>query len=272
MIKIRGLAEDSIWDIASFCYPHPAREREYSVGDEERFQEGYRRRAGYLWSMLRKGGRAQIAYQGNRPVGFIEYYPIESTNLEVDGQNIMAIWCVNVRETSRRQGIGSRLIRRCLDDSRALSKHGVVVTTWDPFWMPRGVFDRHGFTEVGPAGKGGLVLFKAFEGAEPPRWVEREPTFEPAPGKLALDIYHTDRCPIHWRNNLLIREVAEEFGGMVEVRDHATDDRADMLRHGTACRVYLNGTLIAAGPLASRSDIHRTMQEEYARFLRQGAR
>ncbi len=270
MIEIRELSEESIWDIASFCYRHPERTPEYHVGDEERFQEGYRRRAGYLWTMLRKSARAQIAYQGSRPVGFIEYYPIEIANLEVDGPDVMAIWCVNVREDWRRQGIGSRLIQSCLDDSRALGRKGVAVTTWDPFWMPRGVFDRHGFLDVGPAGQGGRVLFKSFEEVEPPRWVEREPAFQPAPGKIALDIYHTDRCPIHWRNNLLIRDVAEEFGGVVEVREHATDDRADMLRHGTACRVYLNGTLIAAGPLADRSDIHRKMHEEYAKLLRHG--
>ncbi len=271
VVQLQGLSDDTIWDIASFCYRHPERAREYAIGDEERFQEGYRRRAGYLWTMLQQGARAQIAYHGGKAMGFIEYYPIEISNLEVDGRDVMAIWCINVREEVRSQGIGSRLIEACLADAQALGKKGVVVTTWDPFWMPKAPFHRHGFGEVGAAGKGGLVLFRSFEEVEPPGWVEREPVFEPAPAKLALDIYRTDRCPIHWRNNLLIREVAEEFGGAVEIREHSTDDRADMLRHGTACRVYLNGTLLAAGPLADRADVRRKMQREYAKLLRDGS-
>jgi hypothetical protein len=33
MIEIRGLCEGTLWDVASFCYPYPEREREYARGD-----------------------------------------------------------------------------------------------------------------------------------------------------------------------------------------------------------------------------------------------
>ena len=266
MIEIKGLCEETLWDVASFCYRHPEREKEYAKGDNERFEEGYRRRADYLRKMLPKGARAQVAYGQGKPMGFVEYYPIEVANLEVDGRDVMAIWCINVREEERGQGIGSRLIQACLEDARQLGRKGVVVTCWDPFWMPKAVFERHGFAEVGPAGPNGLVLFKAFDQAEAPRWIGRKPAFHPVKGGLRLDVYHTDRCPIHWRNTQLVREIAKELGPTIEVHEHSTDDRAEMRKHGTAYSIYLNGRLIAAGPLADAAVIRGKLQEERARL------
>jgi ribosomal protein S18 acetylase RimI-like enzyme len=262
MIEIKGLSEETLWDIASFCYRYPEQEKEYTKGDIGRFQEGYRRRATYLKRMLYKGVRAQIAYRGDEPLGFIEYYPVEVTNLEVNGRDVMAIWCINVREEERGKGVGSKLIQACLVDARRLGRKGVVVTCWDPFWMPKAIFERHGFLEVGPAGANGLVFFKEFENVETPRWIGRKPAFQPVAGKLILDIYHNDRCPIHWRNTQLVKEVAEEFNSAVEVRVHSTDGRAEMLKHGTAYTIYLNGKLIAAGPLADRTKIRDKIKEE----------
>ena len=262
MIEIKGLSEETLWDVASFCYRHPEREKEYVIGDKERFQEGYQRRADYLKKMLSEGGRAQIAHRQGRPLGFIEYYPIEVTNLEVDGRDIMAIWCINVREDERGQGVGSGLIQACLEDARRLGRKGVVVTCWDPLWMPKATFKRHGFAEVGPAGTNGLVLFRAFEQVEAPWWIGRKPAFHPVEGRLLLEIYHTDRCPIHWRNTQLVKGIAKEFGPAIEVREHPTDDRAEMQRHGTAYSIYLNGELIVAGPLADTVVIRDRIQME----------
>jgi len=128
--------------------------------------------------------------------------------------------------------------------------------------MPKAIFERHGFVEVGQAGTNGLVFFKEFEKVEAPCWIEKKLSFNPIEGKLLIDIYHNDRCPIHWRNTQLVKEIAEEFDPTVEVRVHSTDDRAEMQRHGTAYTIYLNGKLIAAGPLADRAKIRDKIKEE----------
>jgi len=52
-----------------------------------------------------------------------------------------------------------------------------------------------------------------------------------------------------------MREVAEEIAPLIEVRKDLTDERAAMRSYGTAYSIYLNGGLIAAGPLANRSGI-----------------
>lgn len=264
MVEITNLCEETLWDVASFCYRRPEREETYVDGDRERFREGHRRRAAYLRQMLPQGARAQIAYKVREPVGFIEYYPIEVTNLELDGRDIMVIWCINVREGERGRGIGSRLIQACLDDARRLGRKGVAVTCWDPVWMPRAVFEENGFVDVGEAGRNGRILFKGFEPVAKPRWIERKPARHPVADKVALDLYYTVRCPVHWRNAELVKEIAGEFGPLVEIREHRTDTRADMRRYGTACRTTLNGRLIAAGPLVHAEQIRRAFREALA--------
>jgi GNAT superfamily N-acetyltransferase len=269
MIVIQALDEGTLWDVASFCYRHPECEEEFSSGDRARFEEGCRRRSRYLRRMLPKGGRAQIAYEQGRPVGFVEYYPIEVTNLEVEGQDLMAIWCIHVRKDQRGRGIGTRLLQACLDDARHSGRKGVVTTCWDPFWMPHAIFERNGFSEVGPAGANGLVLLKAFAAVEAPRWIARKPLFRPVEGRLCLDIYHTDRCPVHFRNTALVIKVAGAFGPAVLVREYCTDERAQMCGHGTAYGVYLNGRLIASGPLADEVKVRARFERELAK-LREG--
>lgn len=268
MLKIKPMTEENLWDVASFCYRQPEQHSEYAVGDVLRFRQGHLRRAEYLSSMLPKGGRAQIAYLTDEVVGFIEYYPIEVTNLEVDGRDAMAIWCINVRGQSRRQGIGSALIRACLQDALRLKKRGVVVTSWDPVWMPRLPFERLGFSRVGLAGRGGVLLYHAFQHSPPPRWIGAKPPAPPSEHGVPLDIHYTNRCPIHWRNAQLIKQIAQEFGSMIQVRERSTDSRTDMLRYGTACGIYLNGKLIAAGPLANERAIRDKFIQELATLRR----
>lgn len=262
MGEIKRLSEETLWDIANFCYQHPEREENYVEGDIGRFQEGHQRRADYLRKMLPQGACAQIAYQDGKPVGFIEYYPIEVTNLELDGRDITAIWCINVREEARGRGIGSRLIDACLDDARQQGRKGVAVTCWDPFWMPKAIFERCGFVDVGAAGRNGRILFSAFEPVDAPRWIERKPAFHPGARKLVLDLYYTRRCPIHWRNAQLVKEIAAECEPLVEIREYSTDERAAMRRYGTACRTTVNGRLIAAGPLVEPQRIRSEFREE----------
>ena len=51
--------------------------------DSKRICEAWRRKQKFLLRKLKDGASAQIAYKAGRPIGFIEYYPIENSNLEV---------------------------------------------------------------------------------------------------------------------------------------------------------------------------------------------
>ncbi len=261
MLSIQLLSPERLWDILDFCPLSTDQEETWFPGDTARYRQGQHRRAGFLARKMDEGARLQVAYQDGVVVGFIEYYPIEIANLELVGQDILAIWCTRVRD--ERQGIGSALLQACLDDARTMGRRGVAVTCRDPLWMKRAIFERAGFVEVGPAGRNGAVLFRPFTAdAEPPRWVGRKPEIETIPGQVVVDIYHTNRCPIHWRNTAMVAEVAhQELGDKMLWREHWTDEREDMLYYGTAYGVYVNGKLVAAGPPVAQEQVRQVLRE-----------
>ena len=271
-VRITDLSFENLWDVASFCLRGSEREEWYTEGDDERIREAWKRKHDFLARMLKEGARAKIAYAGERAVGFIEYYPIEITNLELVGRDIMAIWCINVAEKERGKGIGRRLLRECLADAKQLGYKGVAVTCWDPQWMPSRLFKEEGFVEVGKAVGNGVVLLHPFGKLSEeyiPRWIGRGRYYEEAElveGKAVLDIFHTDRCPIHWRNTALIKEIAAEFGDRVVIREYNVDDREDMLRHRIAYSVYLDGEVIAAGPQVEAEKIRNKIRSRLERF------
>jgi GNAT superfamily N-acetyltransferase len=261
-MRIQLLSPGQLWDIVDFCPWRADEEESWETEDAERYRQGQHRRIGYLARKMDEGARIQVAYRDDPDgdvIGFIEYYPIEVTNLELVGDDILAIWCMLVRE--ERQGIGSALLQACLDDARALGRKGVALTRRDPFWMPRAILERAGFVEVGPAGRNGAVLFYPLVAdAPPPRWVGRRPDMELVEGQVVVDVYHTDRCPIHWRNTTLVQEVIQELGGGVLLREHWTDEREDMLHYGIAYGVYVNREPLAAGPPLARERVWRVLR------------
>ena len=262
MLSVRLLSPEHLWDILSFCPLHADQEHTWEPWDAERYRQGQHRRAGFLARKMDQGARLQVAYRDGAAVGFIEYHPIEITNLELVGQDILAIWCMLVRD--ERQGIGSALLQACLDDAQTMGHKGVAVTCRDPVWMPRVLFERFGFVKVSPAGPNGALLFRSFgdpAGAKSPRWVGRRPEMAPAQGQIVVDVYHTDRCPIHWRNTALVQEVAHEFGDVVLWRQHWTDEREDALYYGTAYGIYINGEPIVAGLPVKREHVRRALRE-----------
>jgi predicted N-acetyltransferase YhbS len=266
MIEIRDLAQSNIWDVAGFCFNHPEREETYSEGDEERYKEARERKKIYLQKMLKEGAKAKIAYENKNPVGFIEYYPVEITNLEIVGKDIMTIWCMDVKEKGK--GIGGKLIEACLKDSKDLGRKGVAVTCWDPIWMPRKIFEKHGFVEVGKAVGNGVVLFKKFQEVENPVWIGRGRNYETQllKDKVVIDLFHSDRCPIHWRNTALLKKIIKEFDDLVVLNEYNVDQRENMMEYKIEYSIYLNGIAIGAGPPIDEGKVRKKISEEIKRL------
>lgn len=271
MFDIRELCEDNIWDVASFCMRQPEEEVAYVEGDKERYFEAWRRKQKFLSRKLKDGASAQIAYKAGHPIGFIEYYPIESSNLELVGRDIMVIWCINVKYQERGRKVGERLLQACLLDAMQKNRKGVAVTCWDPVWMPSAFFKKYGFVEVGKAVGNGVVLFKQFDEVEIPRWIGRGGSYDEVnqvEGKIVIDLFHTNRCPIHWRNTALLKDIAADFGKNVIINEVNVDNRENMLKHKIAYSIYLNGKVLAAGPQAKVNVLRKRIQTELEKLNR----
>ena len=262
-MQIENLNEKNAWDVASFCLQNAEQDDWWCEGDKDRIEEAWRKKHEFLISKIGEGARAKIAYAKGGPVGFIEYYPIDITNLELVGEKVMVIWCINVKEEYRSQDIGTQLLKTCLTDVKSLGYKGAAVTCWDPFWMPSSFFEKHGFSEVGEGVGNGTMLFYSLDKIDPPIQIGRGSIydeFKAIKEKVVLDIFHTNRCPIHWRNTALVKSTAKEFGEQVIVREYNTDSREAMLKHEIAYSIYLDGQIIGAGPPINVEKIRSKIQ------------
>jgi len=259
MAEIRDLTVENIWDEAGFCFQQLNPEAPYSEGDEERYLEGKKRKTSFLNEKLKKGGRAKIAYRDDDVVGFIEYYPIEIAPMEIVGKDLMVIFCMDVKE--RRKGIGSALLKACLEDSRKLGRKGVAVTCADDHWMAQSFFQKHGFVEVAKWAYMSMLL-KKFEEVENPDWLQG--SFEPKlqKGKIVVSIFQNDRCPIIWRNAEVVRKVADEFKEYIVINEYDTNTKENILKYKEVGAIYVNGRCVVGGPPVKEEEVRAAFEEE----------
>jgi hypothetical protein len=259
VVEIRNLTTQNIQHKAGFCFQQLNPEAPYSEGDEDRYLEGKKRKAKFLEQMLKRGGRAKIAYIDNNAVGFIEYYPIEIVPMGIVGKNLMVIFCMDVKE--KQKGIGAALLNACLEDSRGLRQKCVAVTCSNEHWMSQSFFEKHGFIEV-VKGKWMSILVKKFEEVENPNWLQG--SFKPKlqKGKIVVSIFQNDRCPVIWRNAEIVRKVADEFKKYVEINEYDTNTRENILKYKEVGAIYVNERCVVGGPPVKTEAVRRTFEEE----------
>lgn len=253
MVEIRDLNEENVEDVTTFCSPRETK--------SEFFLQGEKRKKKFLLEKLRRGGRAKIAYKQSKPVGFVEYYPIEDAPLNVAGKDVMIIPCMNVKVDERKKGIGDKLIRAFIEDTKNMGKKGVAVqaTDWESF-MPRTFFEKYGFTNVTKSGPINIFMMKNEE-VENPCWLKLLYKQKLAKGKLIIDIFHNDQCPFDWQNSERIKKVAREFGDCAVVNDFDTNKRENVLKYGTLGATIVNGKYLGSGPPLSEEEIRKAFQE-----------
>ena len=253
MIEICDLTEKNAEVIATFCSPEEK---------SEFFLQGEKRKKIFLIEMLRKGARGKIAYKDNKPVGFIEYYPIENAPLRVVGKDIMIIPCMNVKVSERKKGIGDKLLQACINETKNMGKKGIAVqvTDWQNF-MPKTFFGKYGFTNVTNNGPINIFL-KKFEDVENPHWIKLSYKQKPVKGSLIVDIFHNDQCPFDWQNSERVKKVAQEFGNQVIVNDINTNKRENVVKYGIIGTIIVNGEYLGAGPPLNEEEIRKAFQEK----------
>jgi len=260
MVEVRDLTENNVEDVATFCGRYKSNGSP-SEAKNEFFLQGEKRKKKVLLEKLRKGGRAKIAYKGNEPVGFIEYYPIEDAPWNVAGKDIMVVPCMNVKVDERKKGIGDKLVRACIEDVKNMGRKGVAVqaTDWQDF-MPRTFFEKYGFTNVTKSGPVNIFMIK-FEEVENPCWLTLLHKQKLVKGKLVIDIFHNDQCPFDWQNSERVRKVAKEFPDRTIINGFDTNKRENVLKYGTLGAIIVNGEYLGVGPPLSEEDIRKAFQE-----------
>ncbi len=125
---------------------------------------------------------------------FIEYAPLETAFIPVEGENYLYIYCLWVQGAPRGQGFGRRLMESCLEDARVQGRSGVCMLGAEKqkAWLSDQSFARKfGFQPVDTAGEYSLLAL-SLDGTVPRFSDGARHMAVDAPG---LVVYYSDQCP-----------------------------------------------------------------------------
>lgn len=222
--------------------------------------DGYVNKNSWLKSRFNEGLKYINLLENNKPAGFIEYTPIESSSRVVYGENYLVIHCLWVHITGK--GYASKLIEKCIQDAKEQNKAGViVVTNPDTSWTPsKDIFVKHNFIEVDHAPYGFELLVYQFGDSPnpyfPKDWDTRLTNFQ------NLTILRTQQCPFVDIATENVKEAAAKLGIQTEVINLLTRDelmRLSPTPYGIYGVIYKD-TLIAYHRLTIHSAYKRLKQ------------
>lgn len=143
-------------------------------------------------------------------VVFIEYAPVETAWVPVEGDGFLYIYCLWVDGAFKGKGYGRALMEYCLADARAQGKSGVCMlgSAKQKAWLSNQAFaKKYGFETVDATDNGYELLALSFDG--------RKPRFTDGARRMTIDdptltVYYDMQCPFILQKVESIRTYCEE--------------------------------------------------------------
>jgi GNAT superfamily N-acetyltransferase len=173
--------------------------------------QGYQPKVEWLQERFAEGLRFLLfRNEEDKPLAFLEYVPGEYAWRPVDAEGWLFVHCLWVYPRGQKVGgLGSRLIRACLDEARQAGATGVAAMVSDGAWMAgKQVFLKNGFAQIAEADRFQLVIHRLKEGSEPRfRDINRNPA-----KYQGLHIVYSAQCPMLPKSVNDLSEMAAEHG------------------------------------------------------------
>jgi L-amino acid N-acyltransferase YncA len=173
--------------------------------------EGFQPKTDWLRRRFAEGLRFLLARdRAGKPLAFLEFAPGEHAWRPVDAAGWLFVHCLWVYPRGRKHpGLGTRLIRACIDEARRADARGVAAMVSDGPWMAgKAVFLRNGFEVVAAADRFELVAHRLKDGPDP--------AFRDVAGNLAkyrgLHLVYAPQCPYLPKSAADLAAVAAEHG------------------------------------------------------------
>ena len=144
-------------------------------------------------------------------VVFIEYAPLETAWVPVEGDNYLYIYCLWVNGDFKGKGYGRQLMEYCLADARAKGKSGVCMLGAEKqkAWLSDQAFaEKYGFETVDTTPDGYRLLALSFDGSKP-RFAKNAKRLEIE--HQGLTIYYSSQCPYIHQSVELVRKTCQEL-------------------------------------------------------------
>ena len=126
---------------------------------------------------------------------FIEYAPLETSWVPIDGDQYIYIYCLWVSGSFKGKGYGKELLEYCIDDAKAHNKSGICIISSKkkkPFLSDKKFMQKFGFESVDTIDDEYELLALSFNGIKP--------RFSLSAKKQAIEserltIYYSLQCP-----------------------------------------------------------------------------
>ena len=144
-------------------------------------------------------------------VVFIEYAPLETAWVPVEGDNYLYIYCLWVNGEFKGKGYGRQLMEYCLADARAKGKSGVCMLGAEKqkAWLSDQAFaEKYGFETVDTTSDGYRLLALSFDGTKP-CFAENAKRLEIEHQELT--VYYSSQCPYIHQSVELVRKTCQEL-------------------------------------------------------------
>lgn len=160
-------------------------------------KDEYRAKADWMIKELKNGLRYKVLEHATKGiVGTIEYIPGEYAWRSVECKDFMFVHCIFIEKKElRNQGLGSVLIKECIDDAKSQGLKGAAIVTRKSSWMAGSkLFLKNGFKLADTHPKDFELLVYVFDDVEMPRFSIPSKKNSPYMGK-GLYIIYSDQCP-----------------------------------------------------------------------------
>lgn len=203
------------------------------TGDKPEFASANAKRERWWDEMFSRGLRGWIAFDDRKPVGYVEYLPVEATPFPVTGEAANYLTCLWVLPGYGHQGVGASLLAACVGDS----PQGVATIAHEGEHKPASFFKYCGFRDLDRVG-GSILLV---HGPAQVRLERAHYRAHERADRLAIDVMYNPECPWSVRTAERVAAAVESHPARGEIDLWVGDAWASGAHLGVWGGVYLNG-------------------------------
>lgn len=211
--------------------------------------EWYKNLEGWLDGGLLRG---QIARSDDgEAIGFVLYYPVEHVPMEVGGEGLYMMQCIQVKAPHNKVGVAKKLIESAIADARNTGASGVVAEGLtepddDPLHdhVTAEFLQNLGLNKGQSRGFATLYYLTFSEDVQEPSYLPQR--FVPPDSKTALrvDIMDCSLCYVGIHNReTVIQAVERSESTRIEVFVHDQNSRGAVIDKGFSSGVFIDGKL-----------------------------
>jgi GNAT superfamily N-acetyltransferase len=244
MIEIREVNSQNVGDFYAPCIP-----------PEGEFLRAGKESGAWFIGRTGRGSGGFVAYEDGKPVGRVEFHPLEESFAAISGDDLYFMPCIFVLPEAQKKGCGRALMEQVFETTA--DRKGLVTVVADG-WMPREFFLKLGFELVQQMGPSYLLLKKHQSDAQC-AWMPLAFSARDEPDRVNVEVVMSHQCPFMIANYRKLMARAGELSDKVEVTEYVLSDRESLHKYGQM-NFHIDGQAPFVGP-GSEEDLERIIRE-----------